>query len=243
MSTLTSRYKLEKKIPTIDVNVDLLQSIEDYLITTIPNLFDLTSEEIRSVYTTDIKVVNGKFSFGLIKEFNSTMFPDTVQSIVVGFRTNPYTSKPFNIDFQIRFSIEELSSYIEISILDTNPEEKAHGILNNIESIINKKKNLNYLFHPSILVKSILAALAYGIPVMSTVIFKDREKPIFASILLGLMIGAYLSLFKHWKPYVAFDTNKQKLNNSIANYILLGILTFVIFGSGAMLIRKYFIGL
>jgi len=147
MTATMTRYKLTKKIPTIDVDVSLLKTIETYLITNVPKLFDLTEEDVRKKYSTKIEEVNGEHSLGLIEQYDNTMFPDTTSRVTVGFRTDSYRTK-LDIDIKVRFSKDALSSDIEIDLFDTNPKEKAVGILNKLENIINEKKNLNFLFHP-----------------------------------------------------------------------------------------------
>jgi len=241
MTTLMTRYKLRKKIPTIDVDISLLKAIEAYLLTNIPKLFDLTEEDVRKKYSTRIEEVNGELFLGLVEQYDNTMFPDTTSKVTVGFRTNNYDTK-LDIDINVRFSKEAFFSEIEIDLFDTNPKEKAVGILNKLENIINEKKNLNFLFHPPLIFNAFLVVIGYAIPTLSSVLFKYSEKLGYASLILGLCIAAYFWLFKKWKPYISFDSNRQKRNNSIANYLLMGILSFILFASVLMLIRKYFIG-
>jgi len=236
-----TRYKLTKEIPTVDVDLSLLKSIENYLLTNIPKLFELREEEVMKKYSTEIEEVNGKHSLRLIEQYDNTMFPDNTIRVIVGFRIYNYDTK-LDVNIRVRFSKEDALSGIEIDLFDTNPKEKAVGILNKLENIIHEKRNLNYLFHPPLILNALLGGIAYAIPTLSSILFRYSEKLSYALLIFGLCIVAYFWLFKKWKPYISFDSNRQKRNNGIANYLLLGILSFILFTSGLMLIRKYFIG-
>lgn len=241
MKTQNTRYKLKKKLPTIDVDIALLKDIETYLLLNLPKLFEIDESKIREKYYTEIKEANGEHSLGLIEQFDGNLFPDTTTRVSVGFRTFNLDTD-LHINICITFDIDELFSCISIDLFDSNPKEKANGILAKLDSLINERRNLNFIFHPPMLMNIILGTIGYLIPAASSFIFKYSTKLGFTTILFGLSIAAYFWLFKKWKPYVAFDSNRQKRNNSVANYLLLGVLGFMLFSTGLLFIRKYLIG-
>lgn len=241
MGTQKTRYKLTKKIPTVDVDISLLKSIETYLVSYISTVFGFQETELRNKYFTRIVEIDGEQSLGLIEQYDGSMFPDTTSKIAVGLSFMDF-SKEIDLNIRIRFSTEDMFSEIEFELLDINPKEKVIGVVTKLESIINERKNLNFLFHPPLVINVLIGAVGYAIPSLSSVVFSHSEKLGYASLFLGLCIAAYFWLFKKLKPYSSFNTNKQKRNNSIANYLLLGILSFILFSSGLMLVRKYFLG-
>jgi hypothetical protein len=241
MTTQKTRYKLTKKLPTIDVDIVLLKDIETYLLSNLPKLFDIDESKIREKYYTEIKEANGEHSLGLIEQYDGNLFPDTTTRITVGLRIHNYDTN-IDINISITFDRDELFSNIKIYLFDLNPKEKANGILAKLDSLINERKNLNFFFHPPMLLNIILGTIGYLIPTASSFIFKYSTKLGVASILFGLSIAAYFWLFKKWKPYVSFASNRQMRNNSIANYLLLGVLGFILFSTGLLFIRKYLIG-
>jgi hypothetical protein len=127
METQQTRFKLAKKIPTVDVDVALLKNIENYILSNIPKMFEVEETEISNKYYTRIKETNGELSLGLIEQYDNTMFPDSTTRITVGVRTNNYKSK-FDIDISVTFDKEALFSDIQIDLFDLNPKEKAVGI-------------------------------------------------------------------------------------------------------------------
>ncbi|MBS1666468.1 MAG: hypothetical protein JST58_03745 [Bacteroidetes bacterium] len=241
MATQLTRYSLTKKIPTVDVDVPLLKNIESYILSNIPQMFEIDELELSSKYYTRIKDTNGELSLGLIEQYDNTMFPDSTTRITVGVRTTNYKSK-VDIDISVTFDKDALFSVIQIDLFDLNPKEKAVGILTKLENIINEAKNLNFLFHPPLLINILLVVIGYSIPTLASLFFKLNQKVGYASLIVGLCIASYFWLFKKWKPYVSFISNRQKRNDRIANYLLLGILSFILFSTILMLIRKYFIG-
>jgi hypothetical protein len=118
-------------------------------------MFEVEETEISNKYYTRIKETNGELSLGLIERYDNTMFPDSTTKITVGVRTNNYKSK-LDIDISVTFDKEALFSDIQIDLFDLNPKEKAVGILTKLENIINEAKNLNYLFHPPLLINVLL---------------------------------------------------------------------------------------
>lgn len=241
MTTQKTRYKLTKKLPTIDVDIALLKDVETYLITNLPKLFDIDEKEIREKYYTQIKEASGEHSLGLIEQYDGNLFPDSTTRITVGLRIHDYKTN-LDISISVTFDKDELFSEINIDLFDLNPKEKANGILTKLDSLINERKNLNFIFHPPMFIKVILVTSGYLIPTAASFIFKYSTKLGVASILFGLSIAAYFWLFRNWKPYVSFASNKQMRNNSIANYLLLGALGFILFSTGLLFIRKYLLG-
>jgi len=235
-----SKYKLTKKLPTVDVDKSLLKNIETYLLTGIPKLISVSEEEIRGKYYTIIKENSGEFSLGLIENYENDLFPDNTESISVGFRIWD-NQKKLDVDIRIRFS-EKMYSKIDIEITDINPKEIAVGISTKLEDIIHQKKNLNFFFHPSLFIEISLGLLGYIIPATSAFVFKYNYKIAIGLLIFGVLIASYFWLFKKLKPYSSFNTNRQNMNDKLANYLLLGILSFLIFTTGLTLIRKYLIG-
>ena len=242
MMTQKTRYKLTKKLPSIDVDIALLKDIETYLLSNLPKLFDIDKIKVREKYYTEIIEANGEHSLGLIEQYDGNLFPDATTRITVGLRIYNYETN-LDINISLTFDRDELFSAIKIDLFDLNPKEKANGILTKLESLINEKKNLNYLFHPPMLLNIIIGAIGYLIPATSSFIFRYSTKLGVFSILLGLSLAAYFWLFKKWKPYASFATNRQTRNDSIANYLLLGVLGFILFSTGMLFIRRYLIGI
>jgi hypothetical protein len=202
---------------------------------------DITEDEIRSNFRTTIKELNGEQNFDVIDNYEFKKFPDETIDISIGF--NYYNSKrDLRIEIWIYFSKEDVCSIIDIKITAENSREKSKGISDNLERIISQNKNLNFIFHPSVPLAVIMSVIGIFTPSLTIFLFKYNKKISVGILILGILIGAYFWLFNRWKPYCTFDTNIQSRNNKIANYFLLGMMTFIIFSTGLFFLRKWLIG-
>lgn len=238
---MNQTYRYKKTLKTVDVNKELLVDIERYCFKKLPELINVSEDEIRKVYKTTIEEINGEQQFDLIDNYEFKQFPDDTKKISTGFSFFDF-KKDIEFTIHIYFGLEAMHSSVDIKIKSDNAREKAMGISQQLDRIINERKNMNFIFNPSLWLGFTITVFGIFLLSFSPLLFKYNMKAGFASLFIVFMICAYFWLFKNWKPFCSFDTNRQNRNDKIANYFLLGILSFIIFSTGLYFIRKLIIG-
>lgn len=234
-------YKRTSKFTTVDVDKSLLVSIENYCINKIPGILNVSSEDITKAFTSSIKESNGENRLGFIQDYQYSQFSDSTIGISVGFTIRDYKNSLFT-SVNINFAKNKIDSSITVEISEDSPREKVSGIITELVTIIDQKKNLNFIFHPGFLANFLIGFLGIMSFSISTSLFEYNLKYGVLSIILAVLCFLYFSLFKKMKPYCAFDTSAQRRNNIIANWLILALLAFVLITSPATWLRKWLFG-
>jgi len=230
-----SKFRLKKQLPSIKVDKELIERIENYLINDIPAIINIDKNEIIENYSIEIIDSLGTEEFSRISEYPIKNFQNGTQRIKFGFS---YYKKSVTRIF-ISFSVNKYFSDIDISLDCVHPREKAQGIYNGLLDRINPNKTYNYIFHyfffgviGGVIIGLLLSLLIY------TLINKQYIWSIylFISSLLLIFIGPKI---EEIKPYSEFLTQKQQQYNKIFSFFIWGIISYLIFGLGLGLLQNH----
>lgn len=244
------RYNLRKTLPTLKVDKALLTRLENYLVKSIPEILHIPSDEVASVFIINFneelpesfdKLSSGRYIVNSIENISSDKFADEIKKITIGFSFNGLANiEQRRVRIMISFSPEKLYSKLQIQITGKNSQELGYAIYLKLMKLLSENKNLNYFFYDPPYFRLIIIALgALGIFYSSDI----KIFLVFYGILTILVIFYLFNYYflRYYKPYCSFDTNRQERRDKVVNFILLGFLGFVLFGTIAFSIRKHFL--
>lgn len=228
-----NEFNIRKDLPSIKVDIELIEQLESYILTDIPAILGIKQSKIIDEFSIEIVDSLGTGVFNSISEFPMTLFQDGTQEVSFGFSIyeEPYCR------VKISFDKDSYSSKIDISLKTTNPREKAQGIYNGIMDRINQHKTYNFIFHKIII--GFIGGLGIALipPIIMMVIKKNY---VWASL---LTIAAFIIVFLAYKgpklkPYSEFSTNTQIRNNRIFSFFIWGFISYLVFGLGFGILKE-----
>ena len=245
-------YYIERQIPSCNIDKVLLKYIEEYLIETLPRFLGLNSEintnESKN-YKHSVKITfidkYGQETFSSIDSYKYPSLSNELESVLITYRLSDLNTA-LEADVRIKFSKIRAGSEIKISVNATNAREKADGVYQGLNHIFLQNRNSNYLLHPTSTVSTIFGSIFSLILTIPFFISAPSKLVLYRWIgLLSTYIAflcIYYWLFRIFKPYVAFDTKAQKEKDKWFNWFILGVATFVLFGTILVVVRRMFLG-
>lgn len=234
-------FSTERKLSSLNVDKNLLLRLEDYFLEEIPRIAKLKPEEARRNYKITSADHAGVQQFRSIREYSGDVFPDTISRVVLnsGF----IASDDASVNVKLSLDTEPHWSSVQVDVTSANnPRELCHAVLQGLLDRLEPNKNLHRLLHPSFPLTGIL----YGLSAPSgmaalTLAGKGLYLPaclaaVPPTILFLLWIGGKAN------PYTAFKTQANDRWSDLWKWFCLGLLGFLLFGTGAFYLRKALLG-
>jgi hypothetical protein len=227
-----NEFNIRKNLPSIKVDKELIEQLENYLLSNVPEIIGIEKHLIEEKYSLEIVDSLGTGKFNRISEFPLSLFQDGTKKIKFGFSF--YGLISFSI--YISFSNTQSSSELDISLKTNNPREKAQGIYNGLMERINQHKTYNFIFH------NISMGIVVGlgtwliIPIINQTIKKNYLWASYLTLATIIMFFIGISGAK-FKPFSEFLTKKQIRYNKVISFLIWGIISYFIFGLGFGLLK------
>lgn len=229
-----TRYTIEKKMPSCIVDLKLIREIEKYLTNRLAKQLEsiLGNEEYdKFKYTLSIVNVYGTEVFSTIDDYHLEQFPNQIKRIVINFK------KTFS-DFDLRLSLSKDPIYTDIHIdsLMDNAKEIAHGIIHEIENMLNQNKSVHYLFYgkyAGFIYFLFMICLSFSFVLLPRV--SDTIVKIWVFIML---VGICFYPMRLISPYIEFDTKRNNKINSRIKWVVNGLAGVFVFGLIATYLRN-----
>lgn len=230
-------FNIRKDLPSAKVDIELLEQLENYILSDIPGIIGIEKEKIAENYSLEIVDSLGTGQYNRISEFPLSILQDGTEKIKFGFKL--YHQAYFSIN--ISFSRSKYSSELDISLKTDNPREKAQGIYNGILDRINPHKTYNYIFHTILI--GVLGGLGIGL-ISPILIFIINKNYLWASLLTiaSIIIIFFAYRGQKFKPYSEFMTKRQTRYNRIFSFFIWGVISYLVFGLGFGIIKELIIG-
>lgn len=230
-------YSLNKKTPSCSVELSLLESLEDYIFQRASELIgDLCDSSVRYNYSVNIEDSLGTESLESIRDFKQIYFPDDTNRISLDFAS--YGDNRLRI--AIGFSNEMFGSKISVSYDGDSAREKVRGLLLRILEILGDYKTSNWIFHPPVPLWVFPMTLVVVIPFIPSPNFKPElfaiQISVFFTGLIYMIFGGIL------KRYMTFDTKKNQGIRKWYDWVLAGLLAFLLFGIILTYVRQKTLG-
>lgn len=237
-------YNLTKQLPSCNVERKLLQELENYARRKVAELAP-PPEDLAGVLNQSFTIVDkfGVENLKSVEEYQRTYFPDDTRGISIEVRSfgNPHLSIEF------KFSPTKSDSNLRVRFDGNSAREVATGIAAEILSIMESYKTSNHFFHSYLgvpLVLVIFAALLTGFILPGIRLTPTDAVPY---LLLNLGLGAVTVLLavaagEKFKPYSAFETRRNERLKKQFNWLVLGLLGFLLFTVVGVYFRQKLFG-
>lgn len=228
----------QMSISSYFITKSLIEHLETYLKNEVPEVLNFESDTNTSgatkLYTVTLYDSQGNESYTSITDYKFAAFRNDIKSISLDFN---YTVKKKTFSLALRFGDDSKNTDIALTIADDNPQEKIAAISNGITTILNQNKTINRLFYIPEFISSLLsiACLLCGVIALSG----DYSRK--TNFLLGLIfyIGVfYFVTVQIFKPYSSFDSTRQKQLDTWYNWLVTGLLGFLLFSTLLTTVRK-----
>lgn len=226
-----SSCRIEKKIPTCDVDLKLLELLQ--------NLYRSLCEQYLNIDIATIQT--GGFSIRLVDDFaNETfssvgelpyeIFSDGINRINVDLEAHSFTPSNY-LKIETCLSKDRLFSEIKIYYSGNDARSVVIVIHDKIIQALSTKKNNNYLYNPTNSVGSLVFAISLYPLWLAVPLSKAGLKYFITSFFIMILSWCYLYFGKRLKPYCRFDTPFADRRDKLADWLVKGAFGFVLFTS------------
>ncbi|NVO20821.1 MAG: hypothetical protein HXX13_14060 [Bacteroidetes bacterium] len=230
-------YQITQSIKPIYIDKELLREIENYCFNQLPGYLEIEPQALRECYSISLLGSTGEQRIDGIDNYELSTLPEDIKKIIIRlYYQNNETDSLLSIQYS--FGEERFSSNLTTEIFTENANEKALVINENILRILHQNKTLNYLFHPSQILLTLLIAICALIPCIAGYQWFNNKEAAKVILLIGIPAAGYYWIAQQLKPFCSFDTNRQKTNDKISYYFLLGTLGFIIISTIFTILKK-----
>ncbi len=235
------KFFLKRKLPSCLVSKELLSSIEKYLNVEMRQKLSTTLGEAIS-YQISIKEKIGTETLASMNEYSPTMFSDGTEEVSIRWDNG------YRADCKLRISISFDKDYdfseLQVECDSQTARETAIGIGDAISRLLDSHRTHNWIFNPF---KFPFVTLFSG-PLALTLLISGSSKILNQHqqglyILSGAVLAGWVFFSaKYFRPFISFDTRRQRLLNNVWRYFSLGTFGFLFFGTLLPLLRKAIAG-
>jgi hypothetical protein len=235
-------YNKQISISTYTVDKLLIENLEAYFNKDILEILNLGLEENDKPNKIDLSVIlhdsQGTETYSAIKEYQFQLFRNDINAITLNFEV---VNNEKHLKLTLRFGKDDSNSDLSISLSDNNAREKISAITNGVTIILDQNKNLNRFFYLPSFIGGIMTigGLFSGIFSLQDD-YSRKEKFIFALIFFSIVF--YFITINVFKHYSSFDTKKQKELDKWFNWLVTGLLGFLLFSTLLTTVRKNLFG-
>lgn len=229
-----TEFTLERRIPSCNVTKEFIGQVEEFLLNKVPQLANVSPDEMRKGYSVSLRDTYGTETMNSICHYRPDTFPDTLLHIEISTSTWPV------LRIELRFDTDKNYSRIRIKYRSPQAREVVMGIYEGFRNLLEPHRNMHYIFHPPAVIDGVLGFL----------FFLTFRMSLERAMGTASMMGAAMSLLilTYWgarwlKPYVAFDTRRNRMKARWADWFIAGMASFIIFGTILPFLRKKFIGM
>jgi hypothetical protein len=220
-----NHFELSKRIIPCRINKEILLRIEKYLIAKVPQIFNLESKEVIDNFTVEIRDKFGSETFKSITHYDFDFFRNSTREISINLSFYKIPLKTFKIVFSRNFEDPE----IRISTESDTAREQAITIYNGVIDIL--RENRNFVKYIKFAINPYTGGL-FLTPLYY--LFKAATiKGDWVDIILSLILTIYSLSFTFLGniifPFCEFKTKFQQNFKKVNAFLILGIVTFVLF--------------
>jgi hypothetical protein len=240
-----STYYFTKKIPSCSVNKDLIQHIENYIIKKAESIYldDLDDIDVKENIQFSIQDSFGTEDYKSTQYFDRPSFPNDTKEIKIQFKR--YAPKHFSIELSFARFAE--NSTIKITLTDDTAREKVKAIKSEIYDILNAYKTTNFIFHLLIspwgatVIPFIMFALGFCLYQIIKMLGTGQHLQGLLYLSAASLVPLYLISIL-FKPYITFETQRNKSLSFWYRWFIGALLSFLLFGTLGSYLHWRFLG-
>jgi hypothetical protein len=264
-----SKIRKIQKLPSCEINLNLLKELEGYIIKDLPMVITQNIDYIETNYSLSIVDDFGDEEINSIEKYIGSKFPDSIIKIKLYARLRASRNNIKNIYMEnkgiddlssedydkidlIEKAIPELTITINLKIdrffsddleINLNGEQaraRVIAIYDAIIRIFDLYKNNNYLYHPpSIIDFFILMYLSLLLPLL---VYLINNKLFMISLIassFSIIFVIYKTFGKKTHPYFLFDSKKFEKYKRWNNWFLYNVSFIILINIIFALLRKF----
>lgn len=236
-----SDFKLEKQIPSCDVDKKVLKEIEEYLIARAKTLAGKDILEHSDRFSVQIHDDLGVETVSSVNDIPGGQFLDSTRRIQLRLNLK-YGFQGFPLEIDIKFDKDRILSNLNISYSGDDARSVVAGLHDGIMRLIMSARNNNRYFNPPVFLEGLLW-FSTSVPMLGgSALDKHLPNAWPYAFLITALMWSYLIAGKRLRPYTAFDTPVTKRNAKLVEWFVYGLLGFIVFGTFFTEIRKGVLG-
>jgi hypothetical protein len=216
-----TKYSLVKKLVSARVSKDTLLELEKYMIEK-PRLLQITPRRESPNFQVVINDSFGEQTLNSISSYEHDLFDDGIKSIE--YKYGEYDDA---LKMNMRLSVKKEETKIGIVFEGVDARDNVETLYTGTNRILSKKRNINFLYHPSFIITGLLFGALTGLILLQAQYYKDNSTwmpiapPIFILIFL-YMFAPFIA------PYTTFETNRNKSRSGWVDWGFKAILAAMI---------------
>lgn len=241
-----SRFNLKKSLPSTRVTRELVRSLEKYIEKKTEFLAAKPTEELDALLAgrrTTVMDDLGTEQFGTIDEYAPSLFSNTTSSIEVEF-IGPYQTSLRGLVIRVRLSGENMHTGIQIDYDAPNAREVVVGLYDGIKRCLETSPARNAFFHPPAFWQGVIGAFTYMLFLAAIATWRFMPTAV-TFLLIALWLTLYLlwSVAPRFHPYTVFDSEQANRYARDFDWLIKGLLGFLLFGTLMTLMRDKLLSL
>lgn len=235
-----TRFSLEKQIPSCHVTKGLLNDIEEFLTKELSQLNEEAHKNFGEYYKIKFTDRMGEEILNSIVDYKDTQFINSIYEV----------KQYYDIYKPVRFSIEiifnkkdKIFSKVNISYYGFGSREYVINIYDKLLRILETHRTYNWAFHPHPIILGALWTLTcigsgFG---FSDLISGHTTRGCIVALFSAILL-LYFGIGYKIKTFISFDTKAFNNAQNWYEWIIKGILGFLLFGTLLFLFRKKLLG-
>jgi hypothetical protein len=220
------KIRITERLTSYEVTVDLLKKIEDYLHSDIPQLLNISPEQVDSEYSVTFVDNFGTEVFKSIEDYKQAKFYNDTALIQIAINHKA----PGLFKLLLTFSKDWTACNMSIECESEHAREIANSIKDGVKRKLDINKTTNHIFYPSGFITFLLILASIGL-LISALIFALIESPRIAWFLVFIFViilsCATLGHYSH--PYTTFDSQQSGERKKWGFWFKAGLAGFLLF--------------
>lgn len=219
-------FRMERQLPSCDVDKSLLAEIERYIRSHVPHLLSVDPEAFASRLHLSVSDGFGTETIDSISDYMPSLFPDSILSTV--YELIWLEDSEMYLRIQFHRSRNQANMYIKCR--SERPRETAVSIHDAVFRLVKARRNRNWLFHSELLAGFLAPVLLVNALIVGAVLVARGWTLSGSALLFGaLWLVLYMLLGVKAHPYCAFDCTGVREAKRLWNWAAGGFAGFLIF--------------
>jgi hypothetical protein len=235
-----TRFSLEKQIPSCHITKGLLNDIEEFLIKELSQVNEEANKSFREHYKIRFTDRMGEEILNSIVDYKDPQFTNSI------FEIKQYYDiyKPVKFSIEIIFNKKDkIFSKVNIIYYGFGSRDYVINIYDKLLRILETHRTYNWAFHPHpIILGALWTLLCFGLGFGFSDLISGYTTRGSIAALFSVVLLLYFGISNKIKTFISFDTKAFNIAQNWYEWIIKGILGFLLFGTLLFLLRKKLFG-
>ncbi len=198
---------------------------------------DLPTKDVE--YSVKITDNLGTEKLTSIKDYTPALLPNSTESVRLSWK-NGYSGTT-RVELTIAFHGQAILAGVALGVVGANARELVVAVHDAIDRILEPHLNNHRWYHPFSASEIILPLVAFFLLALFSALRQQYPAASAAMAITGFIL-LWVWISSLLKPWIAFDTPRQRRKDAVWKWMSLGFLSFVLFGTLLPQLRKILLG-